>query len=233
MVLGIVSLPASILTLFTLPIPVTAIVLGIISIKRKKGFALAGIILGAIGLILSIVLLVVAVNVKSKQDAKINSASRSSAQSSGDQVASSCYSFNLPSGLTKKDIRKNNDCLTMVVNTSSTEDFAVASSPVSANITDANRDALLEKLVEEVGRSAGDAVKVTNTKYITIDGQRAYLATGTESQGNYKYISFLAVLSPKEYLSVSGVKLRAFVLASDSATSKDVVESVAKSWRWQ
>ncbi|MGZ6005126.1 MAG: hypothetical protein ACXWLH_03160 [Candidatus Saccharimonadales bacterium] len=231
LILGIVSLPASILSVLTLPIPFTAILLGVIGLKHKKNFAISGIILGIIGLILSAVVLAVGTHIENSK--KTGGGSSNSQSASGNQVNSSCYKFNLPDGLSAKDIQSNSECKTIALNSSSTEDFEVQSSAVSATLTDANQDEVLKHIIEQVELAAGDKIKVTQTKFTTIDGQRAYEATGTENYLNYKFVSFLAVIAPQDYISKTGEKIRGFVLASDSATSQNGVDLVAQTWHWQ
>jgi len=231
LILGIVSLPASILTLFTLPIPVTAIVLGMVSLKRKKSFAVAGIVLGIVGIILSVVLLVVGMKVE--QNKKNQSGSSTSKGVTATDIKSNCYSFSLPDGFSKTDVNKNEDCVTIMIKSNQQDDLVVNSSDLASPVADADRDAYLKSLVSEFQVQVGSAFHATDSKYVEIDGVRAYQVTGTENHGAYKYAGFLAVLSPKDYISVTGVKLRAFIVAYDSATSQDRLDKLAQSWHWQ
>lgn len=228
LILGIISLPASILNILTLPIPITAIVLGFISLKRKKSFALAGIILGVIGIILSAVVLAVGVHVLKKNAVTTNSATGATS------VNSNCYSFSLPSTLSKQDISKNADCVTLVIKSDNTEDLVVNSTSLKSAVSDADRDKYLKSIIES-GMSDLNPSKysITNSGYIDIDGARAYRVKGTENQGNYKYLSVLAVLSPKSYMSANGSKLQAFIIASDSATDANQLDGVVNSWHWK
>jgi len=232
LILGIVSLPASILNILTLPIPIVAIVLGIISLKRKKSFAVAGIVLGVIGIILSAIVLVVGLKIEQNKKAS-QSASSLTNGVSGSNLNSTCYSFSLPEGFTNSDVQKNSDCVTVLLKADSTDDLEVNTFGLASPVSDAERDAYLKNLVSEFQTQVGGNIQITSTKFMTLDGVRAYEATGTENQGNYKYIGFIAVLAPKDYISVTGAKLRAFVVAYDSASSQDRLDKLAQSWHWQ
>lgn len=231
LILGIVSLPASILNLLTLPIPIIAIVLGIVGLKQKKNFAVAGIILGVIGIILSSVVIVVGLNVEHHKKA-LQAVSPLSHGVSGSDLSSTCFSFTLPEVFTKDDVQKNSDCITTLVTANSTDDLLVNSSSLASPVADSDKDAYLKNISAELLSQIGSKVEVSSTKFVTLDGVRAYQVTGTETYGNYKYFGILAALAPKDYISVTGVKLRAFAIAYDSSTSQDRLDKLAQSWHW-
>ncbi|HET9850506.1 MAG TPA: hypothetical protein VFP35_02685 [Candidatus Saccharimonadales bacterium] len=233
LVLGIVSLPASILSLFTLPIPVTAIVLGCISLKRKKGFALAGIILGVIGIILSGVVLAVGLNLEKQKTNRTSLNSSTTANVSSAGISSTCYSFALPAGFTSGDVTKNSDCVTVLQKQDGTNDLAITSTNLTQNVSTADQDAYLKAVIDSLQSQEQGKLTLSNRKYINLDGVRAYEATGAESQGKYTYGGIIAALAPKDYMSVSGLKLRAFLIAFDSSTNQDTLDKVASSWHWQ
>lgn len=234
LILGIVSLPASILNVLTLPIPITAIVLGIISLKRKKSFAIAGIVLGVIGIILSAIVLIV--GTKILNDKKNNSSVGSSVSQgvSESKLSSTCYTFSLPNPFTEADVTKNSDCATTIITADGTDDIAVNSTDLTTQVSSADTDNYLKNLSGNAENSiTTKGGKITTRKFITLDGVRAYQATGTESYGNYKYLGYIVVLAPKDYISVTGIKLRAFIIAYDSLTSQDRIDELAQSWHWQ
>lgn len=234
LVLGIVSLPASILTIFTLPIPVTGIVLGIISLKRNKGLAIAGIILSIIGIALSVGILVMGVRSTSQKQASRNGSIVTTKSGSGStKVTSNCYSFNLPTQFVATDIIKNEDCLTSIVKEDSTEDIVINSTSVRSQVSAADTDVYLKGVAAATERLIGDKVTITSREFITIDGVRAYKGVGGESSGNYKYGGYLVALAPRDYTSDSGSKLKAFIIAYDSATSQDRLTELAQAWHWQ
>lgn len=229
LVLGIVSLPASILNLLTLPIPVTAIVLGIISLNRKKSFALAGIVLGVIGLILSGVVLAVGLHIEHQKNAN----KLTPAASGGFSVDANCYSFALPSHFSQRDISKNSDCVTEIIKSDGSDDMAVESSSTAARVADKDMDAYLKSVMDEMRKKVGSNMNITSTKYIDLDGVRAYEAIGTETEANYKYGGMLVALSPRDYTSTSGTTLRGFVIAFDSSTSQTRLDEIVNSWHWK
>jgi len=226
LVLGIISLPASILNILTLPIPITAIVLGFVSLKRKRGFAIAGIVLGFIGIILSAIVLAVGMHVINKQK---------TASVSGANVDSNCFSLSMPGNLGSSDVTKNSDCTIVAINKLSTEDLAIGSVQQTTTVQGKDVDTYLKSIMDEGLKSSAISSKgtVTSSQYTSIDGVRAYEVLGTETQGNYKYFGLLVTMAPKDYLSVSGAKLRTFVIASDSSTNKTAIEDVASSWHWK
>ncbi len=232
LVLGIVSLPASILNVLTLPIPITAIVLGAISLKRKKSFAVAGIVLGVIGIILSAVVLVVGLRIEHDKKAS-QAGSTLSHGVSGSNLNSTCYSFSLPNVFTTADVKKNLDCVTVVLKADSTDDLLVNSSELASPVAVSDRDAYLKNLIAEFQTQIGSSIQVTSTKFTTLDGVRAYQVTGSENHGNYRYFGITAVLAPKDYFSVTGAKLRAFIVVYDSSTSQNRLDELAGSWHWQ
>lgn len=232
LILGVVSLPASILNILSLPIPIVGIVLGAIGLKHKKSLAVAGIILSGVGIILSIVVLIVGTHIQHNKKASQSTSSLTHGVS-GSNLSSTCYSFLLPDGFTNSNVQKNSDCLTVLVKADSTDDLSVNSSDLTSPVSDSERDAYLKNLVAEFQNQAGSAIQIKSTKFITLDGARAYEATGTENNGNYKYVGIVAVLAPKDYISVTGAKLRAFLIAYDSATSQDRLDKLAQSWHWQ
>jgi hypothetical protein len=232
LILGIVSLPAAIFSLFTLPIPITGIVLGIVSLKRKKSFAIAGIVLSVIGLVLSGIVLTWGYN-KAKQEGKIGGFGKSGSAAS---VTSPCYSFALPGQYNKDtDIHKNDDCVTQIINSSSTDNLGVNSLSLSTPVPSSQIDAALQNLAGQYEGALNQVAPVTITAhdFINLDGVRAYRGKGTESYGNYKHFSYLITLAPKDYTSANGTKLKVFTISSDSATSAERVDEIAKSWKWQ
>jgi hypothetical protein len=243
MILGIVSLPASILSLFSLPIPITGIVLGIVGLKNKRSFAVAGIALSVIGIILSIVVLVVGLNVEKHKQSQSSRLVSHPQQTNSDQVkgsvlSSSCYELTLPEVFSKDDISKNADCTSLVVKSDNSEDFAVDSEALPSSINDSNRDDFLKAVADEtekqlLGSQGTYQAQVKTKKFITLDGTRAYQMSGTENKGLYKYFGLIISVAPKEYMSTSGTKLKAFVIGIDSATSQDSIDKVATSWHWK
>jgi len=228
LILGIVSLPAAILNILTLPIPLTGLVLGIVSLKQKKSFALAGIILSVIGLILSAVVLIVGLHIEHNKN---KSSSNYGVQ--GSLLSSSCYKFNLPSNFSSKDVLKNTDCTSELLNSGRTEDLLVNSTSLSADISQADQDSYLSHVMDEFASSLGSKGQITNKKFITLDGGRAYEATGSESYANYKYLGAIVALSPKAYFANDGTKLQLFIMAFDSASKPNVLDSLVQSWQWQ
>ncbi len=235
LVLGIVSLPASILTIFTLPIPITGIVLGIISLKRNKGMAIAGMILSTIGIILSVAIIVFSMRAASNKNAttsKNNTSSTTETQDEASIVSSNCYKFSLPKPFTQADVIKNTDCITEVI-TEANDDDIVVNSSTSRDVPANELDSYLKNVAATAERKMGSKIKFNTHSFITLDGVRAYQATATENSGPYKYAGYIIALSPKDYTSVNGSKLRAFIIAYDSATSKDRLDELVKSWHWQ
>lgn len=232
LVLGIISLPASILNILTLPIPIVAIVLGIISLKQKKNFAVSGIVLGVIGIILSAIVVVVGMNIQKQESQSFTDTSSSTKTSTGPILDSNCYNLKLPSSFIEKDIQRNKDCTSMVINSSSTEDVAVISQSLATTVDSAEVDTYLKNRLDDTLRTMTD-VSQTDSKFLTLDGVRAYQITGTQTKGNYKYFGIIIAISPKEYISANGSKLELFLIGYDSADSLANLDSIVKSWQWK
>jgi hypothetical protein len=239
LILGVISLPASLLNLLTLPIPVIGIVLGLVGFKRNKGMAIAGIVLSSIGLVLSIVIFAVGVHIYQNRDTTINrlpdsSNSEDTTSTKGSTLSAPCYSFTLPEPLKAADIAENTDCVTTIVNTNSTEDIGVNSSAPATAVTEADTDTYLKAVAAQAkSLVVGKDGSVTAEGFTILDGSRAYKVLGTQNTGHYKYFGYIIALAPREYTSSAGDKLQAFIIASDSATSPNRLDEVVQSWQWQ
>jgi hypothetical protein len=236
LILGIVSLPASILTILTLPIPIIGIVLGFVGLKKNKGLAIAGIILSALGIIFSVLILTVGLHLLHKQSSqRLQFSSTNNAQQTAAGVAltSKCYKVTLPKPFVKADIRKSADCTSELVTATSTDDVVINSGLLNKPVSKLQTRKYLKSFGEEFeARLPKDDVTITSHKFIKLDGVPAYEGMGTEKHGNYHYVGYIVALSPKGY-AVNGVKLRKFLITYDSATSKNRLDEIANSWFWQ
>ncbi len=232
-ILGIISIPASLLTLFTVAIPIIGVVLGILSIKKQRGLAIAGIILSSIGIALTIGLLVFGImHVKKNgtSTSKSNSTSQASA-AAGETIDTDCYSVNLPNGLEKSDIQENEGCKLKAVNKNSTEDFVVYKFEDEVK-TEAQANKYFESGIEG-GKSGIESAggHITSEKSVTLDGAKAYRISSSEAEGNYKYGETIYALRT-EAIS-TGVKATFYAIACDSQSNKNCLDNVAESWKWK
>ena len=235
LILGIVSLPASILSIFTIAIPIVGIVLGAIGIKKNKGLALAGIILSSIGLIISIGILALGIHTVLNDNKAASSSSSGSVVTTGNSVSTACYTFDLPAPFSNADQKKNQDCVTEFLNTGGVGDLVVNAVPVSQTVSSTQEAAFARAQVNQMESSLGSEFTEILNKTIVVGGQTAYEAVGTEQNTGtaYKYGDFMAVLAPKAYSSTSGSQLQLFIFATDSLTQVSWLDHVAGTWQWK
>jgi len=236
LILGIVSLPASILSIFTLPIPVVGIVLGIIGFKRKKSFAIAGIALSCIGLILSAAVLIIGINAQSKKHSAVYVTSSKKASSNSAELTADCYRFTPPNPLVAADASSNSDCMTVMIASGGGADLAVSSSAANGSgLSSSQIDARLKETAKNLEAVLGSKFQKTAEKSVTVDGVPGYYVIGTElGDPVYKNGGFLVMYSNKDYVSLNGLKLRLFSVSFDTAGSgEDFVNNVVQTWHWQ
>jgi hypothetical protein len=234
LILGIISLPTAILNILTLPIPIAAIVIGVISLKSKKSFAIAGIVLGCVGLILTGAVLVVGSKMQHRKltsdssiDKKINVTANDASA-----ITTSCYTFSKPAELNEKGQQGNTDCNSLYLNSTSTEDLLVKSLGTIPSMTDAQRDADLQIIAKRFVGTLGE-LHATNSTFTSIGGIRAYQVTGTEAQNGYKYFGAMVVIVPKDYTAAGGNKWQSFMIVYDSAANQNLLDKIAQSWQWK
>ncbi len=191
--------------------------------------------MSTIGLLLSIAVIVFGLQrMNSTNSSSSNSNSNIAAtKSNGVKISSNCYEFNLPTMFIQSDIKMNSDCITMVVKSDSTEDVFVNSTTVNGTITEANTLPTLKNIGSKLETSFGSQIVITKREVTTLNGVQAYKLTGTESKGNYKYAGILIALSPIEYDSASGKKLKAFIVGYDSSSNPNLFDDFIPTFKWQ
>ena len=238
LILGIISIVTSILTIFTIVIPITGIVLGFISLKRRRGFAIAGITLSIIGILLSVLFIVLAFKLDSNKKSASSSSSSSTSSASqnaggGSTIDSACFSLNLPTEINSSDISENKDCKITAINSDGKQDLQLSAIDAPIYTTDSQIDAALKKSADGGIKAIASRGSVTSSKSINVAGARAYEVLGTERGASYKYFSLLIVYAQKNYQPTAGTNARVFIIGADSATNPNLLEEVVKSWVWK
>jgi hypothetical protein len=234
LILGIVSLPAAILNLLTIPIPIVAIVLGIIGFKRNKGMAIAGIVFGAIGIILSVFIFSQGVKIMNgKTKTADPNLSGEVTGVKGDSLETACYTFTMPSVFTTSNITKNTDCNSVLITQESTEDVVITTGEAAVEPDDPDLDAYLQSVGEQSEAAIGSKGVVTDRTFIEIDGVRAYKLTGTQNYLKYKYFAMAIVIPKESYKADAGGEHSAFIIVADSASSENPLDTVIDTWKWK
>lgn len=234
LVLGVVSLPASILNLLTIPIPIVAIVLGVLGYKKNKKLATAGIVLAVIGAILSVYIFSVGLNIVNNRTKTADpNLSGEVTGVKGNQLDSDCYTFTMPEEFGASDITKNVDCSSVLITSDSTEDVVVNSVASTFAADSPQIDEYLESVGAQSEAALGGKGIVTDRTFISLDGARAYKISGTQNYLKYKYFTMIIVVSEKSYNTDGAGEVSAFVIGADSATSPSTLDKVVESWKWK
>lgn len=222
-ILGVISIPAAILTIFTIAIPIVGIVLGALSIKKQRGLALAGLILSSIGLALSIGIFVFALT-----------------KTSNAKVVTDCYSAKLPKGILEDNLRINEECSILGKNTLETDSIATVGYDFDQDDkpSEVESDKYMDTAIEMMkGALENEKVKgkVLSEDVIQLDGVKAKMLKFTQNsnKNKYRYGTVVYTVTPKKYSSGDKDGMWNFFAGCDSQNNQNCLENTIKSWKWK
>ena len=222
-VLGVISIPAAILTIFTIAIPIVGIVLGALSIKKQRGLALTGLILSSIGLVLSIGIFVFALT-----------------KTSNAKVVTDCYSAKLPKGILEDNLTINKECSILGKNTLETDSVATVGYDFNQDDkpSEVESDKYMDTAIEIMkGAIENEEVKgrVLSEDVIQLDGVKAKVLRFTQNsnKNKYRYGTVVYTVTPKKYSSGDKDGMWNFFAGCDSQNNQNCLENTIKSWKWK
>lgn len=232
LVLGAVAIPASLLSLLTIFIPVLGLVFGIIALKSNRhGLALAGVILSALGLLLSLALLSFGLWAKhnlgngAQNQFEPTPNQNAATIKGGKTLQTACYNFKLPTGLVAQVTTES--CKVQATTANHQADFVVSAHtpPYGFTVDQLPRtgDAIINEII-----SQNPGTLIASKQTTDFAGKQAYRVNVTEANKQKGF--FLIVYTLKPY---TAAQYQLFLIGMDTAGNDTPLKAIEQSWQWR
>ena len=224
-VMGGLSIPASLLSILTAFIPILGIVFGAISLKSsKKGLAISGMILSIVGLILSVAVLIIGISEENKP--KTTSTPAVSKTSISNSVSTDCFITTLPEDFTTSVISSKCDIEAKAKN--SREEVSIVAITPEQGYNTADFEAENTNALIKIVQSVDPTISIVKQSKTTFSNQPAYYAEITNSANQKGAVYYIYTSS-----TYGEPKYQLFLVTLDTLDGFDTLETIKNNWQWK